>query len=185
MNADTLAELERLGDLRTKGVLTDAEFQLLKARVTAPSSTTSRPAANPLTDADEALVRRLATYEQVSGIVWLIIAALQILGGLAVSSDMWLIIAGAWNIFAGLSRFAVAKRIRARDSSVPATFKRWVQLVIIGLINLFVGGVIGLIWIGFDVFVRWQVLKNSRLFAKPGVAPPPAAAPTTAVPASS
>lgn len=184
MNADALAELERLGDLRAKGVLTDAEFTTLKTRVLQPSAAASAPAFRA--DPDDALLRRLATYQQVSGVVWLIIAALQILGGVTVRSDLWLVIAGVWNIFAGVSRFGAAKQIRARDPGVPEAFEGVVQLAIIALINLFVGGVIGLIWVGFDVFVRWQVLKNRALFIAPKAAATvvAASATPTAVPVS-
>ena len=74
------------------------------------------------------------------------------------------IIAGAWNIFAGFTRLNMSKQIRARDASVPAEFEGISGLVIIAIINVLLGGVIGVIFVAFDVFVRDKVLKHRDLF---------------------
>jgi hypothetical protein len=74
------------------------------------------------------------------------------------------IIAGAWNIYAATTRIKVAPRIERRESGVPSAFASLTGYVIIGVINLVLGGVIGLILLGVDLYVRDQVLKHRNLF---------------------
>ena len=47
---------------------------------------------------------------------------------------------------------------------MPFDFEPIVGLVVIGLINLILGGVIGVAIVGLDFYVRDQVLSNRRLF---------------------
>lgn len=107
--------------------------------------------------ADEATVRRIADYERMASIVWTVIAIVQILSVVA-------IIAGAWNLYAAWTRHQIVPHIRARHRDVPAAFESITGLVIIGLINLFLGGVIGVVDIVLDFVVRDHVLKNRHLF---------------------
>lgn len=107
--------------------------------------------------ADEATVRRIAEYERISAIVWAVIAVVQILSVVA-------IVAGAWNLYAAWTRHRIVPHIQARNQAVPAAFESITGLVIIGLINLFLGGVIGVIGVVFDFVVRDHVLKNRHLF---------------------
>lgn len=107
--------------------------------------------------ADQATVRRIAEYERISAIVWTVIAVIQILTLVG-------IIAGLWNLYAAWTRFRIVPHIQARNREVPAAFESITGLVIIGLINLFLGGVIGVIGIVLDFVVRDHVLKNRHLF---------------------
>jgi hypothetical protein len=102
-------------------------------------------------------IRRLADYERISGILWIVLAAIQILTVVG-------IIAGIWNILAGISRINVSKQITARDSKVPAIFESYTQLIVIGIINLLLGGIIGVAFVAFDFYIRDVVLRNARLF---------------------
>ncbi|HBF33219.1 TPA: hypothetical protein DDW35_01520 [Candidatus Sumerlaeota bacterium] len=102
-------------------------------------------------------VRRVADYEMISAILWLVLAIFQIFSIVGA-------IAGLWNLFAAFSRFAIVKRIRQRDASVPAAYESMTQLIIIGVINLFLGGVIGIVFVAFDFFIRDQILKNKQVF---------------------
>jgi hypothetical protein len=112
-----------------------------------------------MTNQDDNLIRRIADYERISGILWIVFAIFQIISVVG-------IIAGVWNIIAGFSRIAIAKDIRARKSTVPAAFEGVLQLVIIGIINLVFGGVIGVVFVCFDFFVRDKVLSNRHLFVE-------------------
>lgn len=105
----------------------------------------------------ELTIRRLGDYERISGILWIVLGAFQILTIIG-------IIAGIWNIFAGISRMKVSKRIKARENAVPGIFEDYTQLVVIGIINLLVGGVVGVVFVAFDFYIRDVVLKNARLF---------------------
>lgn len=111
----------------------------------------------PQEGADEATVRRIAEYERISAIVWTVIAAIQILTLVG-------IIAGLWNLYAAWTRFRIAPHIRARNREVPAAFESINGLVIIGVINLFLGGIVGVVGVILDFVVRDHVLKNRHLF---------------------
>lgn len=105
----------------------------------------------------DATIQRIASYERFSGIAWIVIGAFQCI---AVVS----IIAGIWNIFAGISAIKSVPLILSRDSRVPAMYEGVGQLIIIGLINLFLGGGIGILFVIFDFIIRNMVLKNRHLF---------------------
>jgi hypothetical protein len=113
--------------------------------------------------ADDALVRGFASYERISGYAWIAIGVLQVLLVLT-------IIAGAWNIYVGISRGKLASRIEHRDPYVPATFEPLTGYVISGVLNLVLGGVLGVALVGLDLYVRDQLLKSRHLFAG-GVVP--------------
>jgi hypothetical protein len=122
--------------------------------LTTSSFTVASVDANP-----DATVRRIADYQRLSGILWIVIGVLQCITLIG-------IIAGIWNIFAGISRIRIAPLILQRDRRVPAAFEGVMQLVIIALINMFVGGIIGVVFVVFDFVVRDMVLKNRHLFEK-------------------
>lgn len=102
-------------------------------------------------------INRIADYYKVSAILWLIIAILQIVSILG-------IIAGIWNLFASASRFQMIKAVRARLPSVVEANKGIAQLVILGIINFFLGAVVGVLFVAFDFYIRDQVLKRANLF---------------------
>jgi hypothetical protein len=114
-------------------------------------------------NADARMIERIADYERAAAIIWLVFGILQIVSVVA-------IIAGIWNIFAALTRFNVSPMIRARDPAIPQMFESITQLIVIGVINLLVGGVIGVVFIAFDFYVRNLVLEHRHLFAPPSAA---------------
>ena len=124
------------------------------------------------TVSDEIMLARIADYERVSAILWMILGIVQVL--LIVT-----IIAGVWNIFAASTRFKMSPLIRARDPGVPAAYEGGlVQLVILGALNFFLGAAVGVIFVIFDFYIRDLVLKHRHLFnggvvAAPAPQPPP------------
>jgi hypothetical protein len=108
-------------------------------------------------NSEETLIRRIADYERLSCWFWLILGIVQVI-------CIVTIIAGIWNIFASISRWKMPDRIRQRDSSIPKEYQGVGGLVIIGLVNLFVGGIIGVAFIIFDFVIRDKVLSNAHLF---------------------
>jgi len=109
---------------------------------------------------DEAnLIRRIADYERISGILWIAVGVIQIL-------LVFTIIAGVWNVFAGISRLNLVTKIKNRERIVIERFEALSGLVIIGVINLIFGGILSVTIVGFDFFIRDKVLTNSRLFKK-------------------
>jgi hypothetical protein len=120
--------------------------------------------------AEAAIVRRIADYERVSGILWIILGAFQCISLVG-------IVAGVWNIFAGISRVRAVPTILARDPSVPSMFESVAGLIIIGVINLLLGGVIGVVFVIFDFIIRDMAMTNRHLFERK--LPAPAAATDT------
>ncbi len=112
----------------------------------------------PGESADDALARGLASYERTSGWVWIAIGILQVV--LLIT-----IIAGAWNIYVGINRGKLPPRIERRDPYVPATFESLTGYVISGVLNVVLGGVLGVALVALDLYVRDQVLKNRHVFA--------------------
>lgn len=110
-----------------------------------------------IADDDATVVRRLALYERLSGWAWLTLGVIQVLTVVG-------IVAGAWNIYAATTRIKIAPRIERREAAIPSAFASLTGYVIIGVINLVLGGVVGLILLGIDLYVRDQVLKHRNLF---------------------
>lgn len=102
-------------------------------------------------------VRRLADYERLSCIFWLILGIVQIF-------LVWTALAGIWNIIAAISRWKLPDRIRQRDPAIPALYEKINGLVIIGVVNLLLGALLGLVFVAFDFYVRDMVLTNAHLF---------------------
>ena len=106
---------------------------------------------------DEVLIRRIADYERLSCIFWLILGIIQVI-------CIVTIIAGVWNIVAVISRWKLPKKIRQRDPSIIEEYRGIGGLIIIGLINFFFGAIIGVAFVVFDLYVRDKVLSNAHLF---------------------
>jgi hypothetical protein len=75
-----------------------------------------------------------------------------------------------------------SKRILERDPTIPSEFESIAQLVIIGVINLVLGGLIGVLFVGFDFYIRDKVLTNAHIFT--GVVQPTDSASLSFAPAS-
>lgn len=109
-------------------------------------------------DRAEKIIRNLVRYERISAVVWLVIAIIQIL--LVVTA-----LAGLWNIYACYTRFKMARFIQSRHPGVPAAYEGAVTwMIVMAVVNLSVGGVFAVVWIGFDWYVRSQVLRHRHLF---------------------
>lgn len=120
-------------------------------------ATAAAPRYDAAAEADANTIRQIADYERISGYVWIVFGIIQIL-------SLFGIVAGIWNIFAGRSRLKVAPHIMARNKAVPEVFDGIGSLVVIGIVNVLLGGVIGVVFVGFDFFIRDKVLSNRRLF---------------------
>lgn len=109
-------------------------------------------------------IRRIADYERLSGIFWIGLGAIQV-------CMLWTAVAGIWNTVAAITRWKLPDRIRGRDPALPELYRGINQLVIIGIVNLLLGGIIGILFVVFDLFIRDQVLTNAHLFTGTTVAP--------------
>lgn len=118
----------------------------------------------------EATINRIAGYMRVSGILWLVLGILQVAAGLglafAAGLTLTLVVVGVWNIIAATSRLNIVALIKSRDASVPATWEGIAGLVIVGVANLLIGGLIGVAIVIVDFVVRDHILKNRALFTR-------------------
>jgi hypothetical protein len=121
--------------------------------------TVAAPMATGITTSGDDFVRRIADYERISGILWLIIGIIQVLTIIGV-------VAGIWNIVAATTRFRRSTQVRARHPGIPKAFEPIVGLVVVGVINLIFGGIIGVFFVGFDFYIRDQVLSHAHLFRR-------------------
>jgi ABC-type uncharacterized transport system permease subunit len=121
-------------------------------------------ARNQAVEADRK-ARSIATYERASGIAWILIGVLQI-------AMVITILAGVWNIIAGVSRLRLAPAIERRHYSVPTAFDGIGMLVTIGLINLFFGAFFGVVMVAVDFVIRQIVLDNRDIFTTRGAGDP-------------
>lgn len=140
-------------------VLRDAGCVMPPPPPAAPSFFSPNNLATDATASPESAVRRIADYERVSGILWIVIGAIQCITIVG-------IIAGIWNIFAGISRIRIVPVILQRDPRIPAAFEGIGQLIIIGVINLLLGGIVGVLFVIFDFVIRDMVLRNRHLFER-------------------
>lgn len=102
-------------------------------------------------------IRKIAEYELISGIVWLVIAILQL-------CSCWLAFAGGWNLVVAIMRFMSISRIKARDAKIPQEHEGVGTLIALGVINLLLGGIIGVGMAVFDYVIRNKILENRHVF---------------------
>lgn len=100
---------------------------------------------------------RLAGYERTSAIIWLLISIIQIM-------SIYLMIAGVWNLFAAMSFFKLEKKILNRDADVPQIYESITELIIIAIINILFGGIFGIILVGFNFWIRSEILAHRDIF---------------------
>jgi len=112
-----------------------------------------------ISDNEKQIARSIADYLTISGIVWLIIGALQIVG-------LVTIIAGVWNIIVAISRLNASTRVLNFDKNIPRQFESMSGLIIVLIVNLFLGGIIGVIVVIFDFIIRDKILSNRHIFER-------------------
>lgn len=112
----------------------------------------------------KSVVSRIADYELVSGIIWITIAILQAL-------SIVLMIAAIWNLIAGILTLRNAGRIKKLDPAVPSERESVVPYIIMACVNLLFGGVLGVLLVGLDLYIRHLILENRSLFESRSLKP--------------
>jgi hypothetical protein len=112
--------------------------------------------SRPARDAEN-LIRKVADYEKISAALWLALGIIQILCVVTA-------IAGIWNVVASIARFKRAERVRARDPGVVESYESVTGLIVIGAVNLFLGAMFGVLFVGFDFYIRDLVLTDREVF---------------------
>ncbi len=108
------------------------------------------------------VIKKIADCQRISNIVWLIIAIIQI-------CSIICIIAGVWNIIAVCSSWKLPKKILRQDNDIPSYYEGIAGLIVIAIVNFLLGGLIGVILVCFDFYIRGLVLDNRQIFNKGSV----------------
>lgn len=102
--------------------------------------------------------KKLSDYEKTSGIIWLVIGIIQICTLIGA-------ICGVWNIIIACSRIKYSNELLNNPKNTVQNFENQLSgIIIIMVINIFLGALIGVIGAAFDLFVRDYVLTNCEKF---------------------
>ncbi|MDE6470795.1 MAG: zinc ribbon domain-containing protein [Eubacterium sp.] len=111
----------------------------------------------------EEAFKKLAEYEKTAAIIWFVIAAVQIIGGMFTYFTPVLV--GLWNIYIGVSRMKYSKSLSEMPDGVYENFeKQGTSNIIFLIVNIVLGGLIGGIALGFDIYIRKFVMDNEEYF---------------------
>lgn len=107
------------------------------------------------TDAVAAKVRRC---EVASNIIWIVVGIIQCVA-------VYTAAAGVWNIINAIVALRNVKNITAHNPCVVPYFdQRKVWLIVLAVVNLVLGGVVGVVLVLFEWYVRDFVLRNRSAF---------------------
>lgn len=107
----------------------------------------------------------LSHRERFSGIVWVVIAVLQLLFG--INGHLGLLILGVLNLFAVNDLLRQAEKVKTPyDTLVSEYDSRRGGIILMMILNLFIGGVIGFFAGWYDLSTRKYVVNNADLFQK-------------------
>lgn len=110
------------------------------------------------------VVTTLSEREKISGIIWIVIGAMQCLSFVG-------IICGAYNIYAGIMTLKRSKQVLTPWPGIVNFYQSWLTSIIIAIVmNVIFGGVFGVIGALYDLFaIRGYVLENKNVFAQAGL----------------
>ena len=113
------------------------------------------------TQTELGVISQLSSYEKTSGIVWIIIAVIQLIIGIYF---WWILIMGVWNIFAGISRINTSNSIMKTPVGVYESFnKSLASIIIFMILNICIGGIVGVVGCIFDFVARNYAVNNGDL----------------------
>ena len=110
------------------------------------------------------VTKTLSEREKISAILWLVIGILQCF-------SFFGIVAGAWNIYCAICRFKQSTAVLNPWPGIVDAYDKWMTNIIISIVvNVVLGGVIGVAAALYDMFmVRDYALKNRDAFEQAGL----------------
>ena len=110
------------------------------------------------------VTKTLSEREKISAIIWVVIGAMQVLSGLC-------IIAGIWNLYCAYTRFKQSKAVLNPWPGMVEQYDKSLTGIIISIvINLILGGIIGVAGALYDMFmIRGYVLENKAVFEEENI----------------
>ena len=105
-----------------------------------------------------AVALKVKRCEVVSGVAWLLVGVVQLL-------LVYTAAAGVWNVINAIVALRNCKNITPGNPHVVPYFEgRKVWLIVMAVVNLILGGVVGVLLVLFDWHVRDFVLRNRSAF---------------------
>ena len=106
----------------------------------------------------EVIAEKVKRRELISGLLWLVIGAVQVF-------LVYTAAAGVWNVINAIIRLRSVGNIRVGNLEVvPWYEKRRTSLIVFAVVNIVLGGVVGVALVAFDWWVRDYVIKNKTAF---------------------
>ena len=111
------------------------------------------------------LVEELAKKVKINGIIWLVIAAIQI--ALGITLNWVLLIVGVLNIISAIQNINYSETVVMNPKGIVAKYKPLTMPVIVLIYNLIFGGIIGVVGsLYYLIGIRSFVLNNEGMFAR-------------------
>lgn len=105
-----------------------------------------------------AVAAKVRRCEIAASIVWIVVGVLQCVA-------VYTVAAGVWNIINAIVSLRNVKNIQPGNSAVVSYFdQRKVWLIVLAVVNLILGGVVGVVLVLFGWYVRDYVLRNRSAF---------------------
>lgn len=112
---------------------------------------------DPLSGA-EVVAAKVRRCEVTSSVVWLVVGIVQCI-------LLYTAAAGVWNVINAIMALRNAKNIAAHNPGVIPYFEgRKTWLIVLAVINIVLGGVVGVVLVLFEWYVRDFVLRNRSAF---------------------
>lgn len=109
------------------------------------------------------LTATLSKRVKIDGIIWLCIAALQIIAG--ISYNWVFLIPGVLNIFTAVRELNISKKVLTDQTGIIKEFEPLAGPIIAAVYNLIIGGIIGVAGsIYYFVAIRQFVMNNRQAF---------------------
>ena len=111
----------------------------------------------------QVMINTLSSRLKINGIIWIVIACLQILIGL---NSIWtLLLIGVLNIITAVNNINSGKNILTNPKGIVAAYEPIVAPIITLVYNLILGGVIGVLGsLYYLIFIRGYVMENKQQF---------------------
>ncbi len=111
------------------------------------------------------LVEKLSSKVMTNGVIWIVIAALQILAGLLL--NWFILIVGVLNLISAIQDISYSKTVLQDQTGIVNKYEPLAGPIITLVYNLVIGGLIGVIGsIYYFVAIRSFVMENKTAFAQ-------------------
>lgn len=111
------------------------------------------------------VLKNISKKEMTGAIIWIVLAGIQILLGITFIDYYWVtLIIGIWNLINGIIRITRAGRVEERQNTIVEEYETSLtSLIIFLIVNIFIGGLIGVIGVIYDMITRNYVLNNKDI----------------------